>query len=199
MIYILGNRGNMARRYRACIEYCYERHCGSDLDECINLTPDVDRILICTPTHLHLDHIEMFLSTGLPILCEKPLTKDYDELIRFSRRHGHQVERIQMINQYQYCLTEEPDGDETIYDYYHSGADGLVWDCLNIVGMAEKRPELRTVSPYYRCQINGHRIDLQLVSLGYLYNISDWLIGNSKNNWDYAVKAHEKVTQWFSK
>jgi len=52
-----------------------------------NLTTDykqelknIDFVLLATPPHLHADIIEDCLNKGIPVLCEKPLSRSFDEI-----------------------------------------------------------------------------------------------------------------------
>ena len=55
------------------------------------MLPDVDVVDICTPTHLHLDMILRVAAAGKHIICEKPLTRTYEdgqEAVRACRKAG---------------------------------------------------------------------------------------------------------------
>jgi UDP-N-acetylglucosamine 3-dehydrogenase len=39
---------------------------------------DLDAVGVCTPTHLHREHVEAALSAGLDVICEKPLARTMD-------------------------------------------------------------------------------------------------------------------------
>lgn len=41
---------------------------------------DIDAVLICSPTHLHFDHVKACRLRGWPILCEKPLADTRDRI-----------------------------------------------------------------------------------------------------------------------
>jgi predicted dehydrogenase len=51
--------------------------------------PEVDAVLVCTPTQLHFEQASAFLERKIPVLCEKPLARTRSEileLIAASRR-----------------------------------------------------------------------------------------------------------------
>lgn len=51
---------------------------------------NLDGILICTPNHLHLEHLQALHGTSLAVLLEKPLESDLDEIrqvVDFTARH----------------------------------------------------------------------------------------------------------------
>lgn len=48
------------------------QHVFEDWQEMVN-RPDVDAVVICTPTSLHHEHVAGVAAAGKPMLCEKPL------------------------------------------------------------------------------------------------------------------------------
>ena len=57
--------------------------------------PNIHAVLICSPTHLHQEHIHKALRSGKKIFCEKPITRhlhEIDDIIEAGRQHlyiGH--------------------------------------------------------------------------------------------------------------
>ena len=52
---------------------------------------DIDLVVNCTPSHLHVTVSEQFISRGFNVLCEKPLARrseDADRLISLARQKG---------------------------------------------------------------------------------------------------------------
>jgi myo-inositol 2-dehydrogenase/D-chiro-inositol 1-dehydrogenase len=86
---------------------------GGQALEDINLAlanPDVDAVVIATPTNTHLEYIEASARAGKPIFCEKPLDLNLDRvdkcmeilgqnpvpfMLGFNRRFDPQVSRLQ--------------------------------------------------------------------------------------------------------
>jgi predicted dehydrogenase len=73
---------------------------------------DLDVIDICTPPHLHFEHIQQVLAAGKHAICEKPLVsslREVDELARveagsgrrimpvFQYRFGHGLQKLKML------------------------------------------------------------------------------------------------------
>src|SRR5215208_1259245 len=53
--------------------------------------PEVDAVFVCTPHHLHAEHVLAAIRAGKHVLCEKPLTittEDGAHLVRAAQRAG---------------------------------------------------------------------------------------------------------------
>lgn len=183
-VYIYGYNGNMARRYRACLDYLGIEHCGEDIDCIVGSFAGSDGLIIAAPTDLHMRSLQYFSQFDKPILCEKPISLD-----KFSIPDAN----IQMVNQYEFCGPFP--GGETYYDCWRTGGDGLAWDCINIIGLADNLPHLNNKSPVWKCMINGKELSLNDVDNGYVRMIDAWT-KNPKPNIDYIYKAHEKVRHY---
>jgi predicted dehydrogenase len=46
----------------------------------------LDLILIGSPNHLHLEHLEVAFGAGVPVFCEKPVVRTWDESLAITRR-----------------------------------------------------------------------------------------------------------------
>lgn len=51
-----------------------------DYESVPTLLADVDAVLITTPTPSHADFVHAALDAGVPVLCEKPITADVEEM-----------------------------------------------------------------------------------------------------------------------
>jgi predicted dehydrogenase len=49
-------------------------------------TKDLELILIGSPNHLHLEHLEIALTAGVPVFCEKPVVRTPEESFALKRR-----------------------------------------------------------------------------------------------------------------
>lgn len=56
-----------------------------DIEDLIRLTKP-DAVVVCTPNHLHEDHVSSALSAGVPVLCERPLALTSDGVERVMGR-----------------------------------------------------------------------------------------------------------------
>jgi hypothetical protein len=153
-----------------------------------------DSVIIATPTALHAAHIDQFLPTGAPILCEKPITTSLRALDRLMPKlEGGQVD---MVNQYRF-LKGRPDESAptglTLYDYFNHGRDGLPWDCISIVALAKGTVILGEQSARWQCWINGDRMTIADMDQAYIDMMSHWLSGELRHGADYIRDAHAKV------
>lgn len=48
----------------------------------------LDGVIVCTPTHLHFEHITACRSRGLPVLCEKPLADTRQRILDLTEEAG---------------------------------------------------------------------------------------------------------------
>ena len=198
-IAIMGGEGNMGRRYKCILENVIKKDVvifdkGSASLQGIK---DCDGVIIATPTQNHLAMIKRLQGLNLPILCEKPLTTNLAHLDAFENEHRPICSQVQMVNQYEFLAKPHSYG-ETHYSYWNSGKDGLDWDCLNIIGLSEKRPEyIDNQSPYWQCMINGYKISIENMDLAYVAMLRRW-VNEPKSNWAYASKAHLKVAKYIT-
>ena len=191
---VVGYKGNMGRRYCSILDYLKIPYQGIDLhNSSEDIQDDVEGFLICTPTALHFDSIVEFSGYDLPILCEKPLTKSRDE---FENLMSMTIE-LSMINQYRDFFV--PKIGPTTYEFYNSGGDGLLWDCANLVGMANGSISLQKTGPHWSCMINGVEIDYRDIGKSYVNNIANWLTGNFVESKRYIIKTHERLFNYAEK
>ena len=184
-IYIVGYNGNMARRYRAILDYLDISHCGEDVGHRFGRLDECQGVIITTPTNMHLWHLDQFERTGLPILCEKPISLGVFTLPKDAN--------IQMVNQYAFT-GPWPEG-VTYYNNWNTGKDGLEWDCINIIGLARGEVVVENNSPFWKCAINGKELTLHDIDMGYIKMIEAWA-KRPEPNIDYILKAHDKVRRY---
>lgn len=196
---IIGGAGNMGRRYRCIIENVLKKDVVvldqtegkySDIHEC-------DGVIVTTPTETHLSWLRRLGPTNLPILCEKPLTTRLDRLEAFENESRTYCAQVQMVNQYAYLYDKNTHGD-TWYSYWNSGKDGLEFDCLNVIGLSEKRPlYIDNTNPYWHCQINGKKLSIDRMDFAYVSMLRKW-VNEPESNWAYAREAHYKVARYMA-
>lgn len=197
-VLLLGHLGGMGKRYAAILNALGETVLGYDQGD------DLDRvqlgsirgIIIATPTDLHLSHIARFKGTGIPILCEKPFTRDVPLLQAFAAGYKPSDSPLQMVMQYEFLCDKNARGP-SVYNYFRHGNDGLYWDCIQIIGLAKSHVEIREESFFWHCVINGQTLNIQAMDWAYYFMLKDWLAA-PKHDLPRIVDIHKKVAQYES-
>ncbi|MGB1554245.1 MAG: inositol 2-dehydrogenase [Candidatus Puniceispirillaceae bacterium] len=60
----------------AAAAIAHQHGCATASLDAIAKDPNIDGVLICTPTDLHADQIEKFVTAGKAVFCEKPIDLD---------------------------------------------------------------------------------------------------------------------------
>lgn len=198
MTLIIGSEGSMGKRYQAILKYLNEPFSCLDMDN-IEDGPDLignaKRVVIATPTNTHLNMISMVAAYGIPVLCEKPLTKSKDELLLIENIVKTNNLDLTMMMQYQELVTFRA-GFQSWYNYFRHGNDGLYWDCLQIIAMHVGKPvdlSIQETSPIWKCMINGTKLQSSQMDQAYIDFTRKWLRGEIKQSTDYLIEVHEKV------
>ena len=193
-IFISGLSGNMGTRYALiCKQELGLEVFGMDNDHSFSQQATfvrdngIEGVIIATPTMTHLDAVQIFdgYVNGIPILCEKPIAK--------CSVNCRQLTNVRMVNQYKYLVKPDTVG-KTSYNFYKTGNDGLLWDCINIVGLAKGECEIKADSARWQCTINGHELKLADMEQAYVDMIQDW-VQNPTGNMEYINSAHDKVIE----
>lgn len=201
---VVGGNGNMGMRYRAILTSLGHHVYVDDVGMKKYAIPyeKINGVVIATPTNTHFEIIKKYhnINSSWPILCEKPISKNMDEIIDLCNMPGL---KLTMVNQYCWGSKLVPvlvKNKMSVWDFIHSGKDGLHWDCINIIGMHEDKTipvVLRRASPRWTCVINGKILTLDDVDRGYYDMIAGWL--NSDHNHSdlsYIYKSHNRVIQY---
>jgi hypothetical protein len=195
---VIGSGGNMGQRYMRILDTIpYVNAIPVEVDEWSKLDGvELGGAIIATPTNTHLKCIsDLCAIDGLmPILCEKPIATSWE----LAEEAFSGAPHLRMLNQYKAAmelteLSQTPD-THTYYDYFRTGSDGLYWDCINIIGMADSTLSIGNSSPVWKCAINGQPLNLGDIDAGYLHEVADW-IKYGEGNRDYALEAHQRV-EW---
>ena len=182
--------GNMGRRYSSILTFYRIDHDLFDVDTWKNAI-GYDYYIIASSTEAHEANIEHFLPMNKPILCEKPIVKDIKLVEEY-----FEYPTFQMVDQYRHLVSDDWIGP-TAYDYFKSGSDTIAWDCINIIGHANKKPTISNVSPVWRCQINGLHLNIGDMDRAYMKEINSFLM-QPRSNKAHGLKAHKRVVNnWF--
>jgi len=83
--YIVGDQSSIAHYHRKAIEHVGgEIVGGSDRDYQWNDSRDVDYVVICTPSYLHMEHIKEYLPL-YKIIVEKPMCLPWEPIVDDNR------------------------------------------------------------------------------------------------------------------
>lgn len=181
----------MGKRYQAILKYLKMPFYRCDLSVDAKMNDDVSGIIIATPTNTHPELVRSFLGYRKPILCEKPICKDVNQLKTLLREVAISKTPFQMMYQYKNLVPKFAKGPSS-YDFFRHGNDGLIWDCLQIIGLAKGELELKETSPIWDCQINGHRIHAGQMDQAYITAVESWLHGHGQDM-GAVFAAHEKA------
>ncbi len=189
---VWGSAGNMGKRYCKILEQYGCEVVRIDLGtrgiiENLELL-NIDGFIIATPTKTHLDILEFLIPFKKPMLCEKPITKHILELQRILSFENID---LSMINQYEFLEDKSSEG-HTEYDYFKTGQDDLIWDCINIIGLARSSYDIKDNSLIWNCSINGKKLSISDMDRAYIENIMAWVEGKWRNK-SYILPAHAKI------
>lgn len=198
MITLIGANGSMGQRYQAILKflkieakYFDKEH---SLNDIIKSSHETKATIIATPTNTHAEYLRQLLPHAPKLLCEKPVIKDIEELddiVAYALRGGFQ---FHMMAQYMELLREVGEGPSS-YDYFRHGPDGLIWDCLQIVGLSKGEVDLREESPVWKCTINGQRLSLADMDYAYVSFVGKWLNGTLDQPMTKIIDMHKKTSE----
>lgn len=193
---ILGSNGSMGKRYQAILRYLGRPFHGIDLatdaSSVSSAIESAQSYIIATPTETHLDFVRRLAPLGKPILCEKPLAKTQVDLEQFFELLASYRETpFRMMLQYEMLIRPDRIGG-SFYDYFRHGNDGLVWDCLQIIGLARGKIELRETSPVWACKINGQTLNSGDMDAAYIAYVQKWF-KKPAQSLDFLADMHKKA------
>lgn len=198
MITLIGGNGSMGKRYQAILKYLGEDVACFDKDatrqEIWSQSRNSKAIIIASPTDTHMNYLESFLHFDTPILCEKPISKDLEWLELFFDHCKLLKKKFNMTMQYAELATSRSTEDSH-YNYFRTGPEGLAWDCLQIIGLAKGKITLNNDSPIWDCKINGQTLDLAAMDGAYLSFVKKWLSGRLFQNYDDLYNMHLKTSE----
>lgn len=199
MILIIGSNGSMGLRYQAILKYLDKKFSCVDIqttpEKFLQLAGSCHCAIIASPTPSHFKYLEIFSTLKVPVLCEKPLSKNLGELTQIKEDFvSERGLNLTMMMQYKIFDSEAYQG-VTSYDYFRHGNDGLAWDCLQPIGLARWTVELKEESPIWKCSLNGRKLSLGDMDLAYVKFVSNWL---SKPGDDIGrlYEIHQKVLEF---
>lgn len=200
MTLIIGSEGSMGKRYQAILRHLGENFSCADIGMPILPKHRIcDRYIVCTPTDTHYNILKSIIPLGKPILCEKPITKSLTALADIFSMCKQYNTQFNMTFQYSELASKDQlsyqvlDSGDSSYDYFRTGNDSLIWDCLQIIGLANGPVEIKNDSPIWKCKINGKYLSLADMDGAYVSFVKKWINGEINQNHDDLYKIHEKV------
>lgn len=197
-ILIVGAQGSMGKRYQCILNYLEKPfECVDQYDELRDIKKIAQRssgIIIATPTDTHVKYIREFLPYQKPILCEKPITKDISELKALQDEITESKTPFRMMFQYE-ILADTNRLGASRYNYFRHGNDGLVWDCLQIIGLARGEIKLAETSPVWSCGINGKTLNLAHMDAAYIAYVQRWFF-KPDDSLLKILQVHEKTAEY---
>ena len=198
MILIVGSEGSMGRRYQAILRHLGIPFRKSDID-----TPsktfqryckEAEGIIVATPTDTHFDLVVSMAGLKVPILCEKPLSRNKNQLDlirKLVEKHGL---NLTMTAQYSMFDDKRTKGD-TVYNYFRTGNDGLYWDCIQPIGLARGLVFVDNTSPIWTCRLNGKDLRLGDMDQAYVDFVDQWLLHPGCDIGE-VIDMHHKVMEY---
>jgi len=173
-VLIIGANGSMGRRYQSILKYTSKSFLTSDItdneQDLVLKAGACEGVIVATPTDTHYDILKLLAPLNKFTLCEKPITTNLAELSEIIELYKNQ--RLKMVMQYAELNTGS--GGDSRYNYYNHGRDGLLWDCIQIIGLAEGAWSVGEESPVWICELNGKRLSLSEMDLAYITMIRKW-------------------------
>lgn len=197
MITIIGANGSMGKRYQAILKWmnkdiaCFDRE--DSVESILQSAEQSSHVIVASPTYTHIEYLRALKEYRCKVLCEKPVTKSMDELENICAEYYSAGKSFSMMTQYKELVRSYETGKVSRYNYFRSGPDGLVWDCLQIIGLARGPVELGNDSPIWKCEINGEALNLASMDGAYVRTISKWLWGSLDQGMEEIKFLHEKV------
>lgn len=187
----------MGTRYRAILDYLNEEVWGVDIEtppeDILRMASDADRTIICTPTENHYNVLKRIIPLGKPVLCEKPITKSTKDVEKILVACQSYKTPFTMTFQYSELVPPSQNAGLSHYHYFRSGRDGLVWDCLQIIGLAKGEIEISNESPTWKCMINDLNLKFGDMDAAYINFVRKWTAGLINQSHDELIRIHEKT------
>ncbi len=200
LVVIVGSEGSMGKRYQAILKHLEIPFSGVDINHSEHYISEkcfaAEKIILCTPTENHFAYLKKLIPLGKPILCEKPISKSLKEMEKiFSAVESYKTP-FSMTFQYTELVPARQDPDDSVYDYFRSGKDGVIWDCLQIIALAKGSFDVRSRSPVWTCRINGLKLNLSDMDWAYLNFVRKWTSGLVQQSPSDLFNIHEKVDKY---
>lgn len=202
-VLLIGSEGSMGKRYQAILNQLKVPFGRVDTGRNVSDFDSWDtytHFLVASPTDTHYQIIKDIEKFKKPILCEKPITKNLDELRELLDLCQ---ERLSIVFQYLSLINFNSNVDSqskmSWYNYFRTGNDGLYWDCMQIIALHRNGMgslEIANVSPVWSCCINGKPLSINGMDSAYVAYLHTWLAGFRYIKHDKIFELHQKVVDF---
>lgn len=179
---IIGGNGSIGRRYQAISRHLGERYdvfdqVGSGAFDLKKVYLDgFRRAIIASPTETHVGYCDRLVAAGVPFLCEKPLSQSVEDCERLVSKDGF------VVNNYAFLTQKYSYRPHLKYDYFHTGKDGILWDCAQIIYL-DPHAEIRTESPFWNFKVDYQWVSYRDLEQSYVDMIRAFLADNVRRLW----------------
>ena len=179
---IIGAEGNMGKRYGSILNSLGVEYKGFEIGD-KPYYETFTHIIVATPTNCHIKDLDDIIVAAhdkrtINVLCEKPIHSSVkDRCLEYTlKRYEKSKCNLYMVNQYAYYAQDIYYSDgQTVYDFYNSGKDSILWDCIQLIYLAKGAIKLANNSPVWDCKINGIKLDRESIDLCYMKMIKDFI------------------------
>lgn len=176
-VLLIGGLGSIGKRYAAILRNLKVNFDTYDIT--VRFEPkfeNYDSFIVATPTDTHLDYLKKLKSFGRPILCEKPISKNVDDI-------PTDLDAYVVCNYlYVVRMLNLPSPFKIFYDYYNTGKDGMHWDCCQLIYL-DPQAKLRTNSHRWNLNVNDNWIKYRNLEEAYYRMISDFVFDKRGQLW----------------
>jgi Ulp1 family protease len=205
-VLVIGSLGTQGRRYCAILKYLDIEHIGYDIVDSFNSVPcnKITHAIIATPIDTHYHWCLWCVENKIPFLCEKPISKNIDEIETIKRECKNEKVDGRMVCNWAFVLPYKNSNlslnrheNTIVFDYFNTGKDGI-YDLIQPIYLSDEISSFKFKSPVYNCKINGAEVDQRDFDASYSVMLGAWFSENINHLWsmDDAIKATEKLLSW---
>ena len=187
-VLLIGGLGSIGLRYQAILKSINVPFIVYDYGSPLEDSPDYngqknipniqfDKAIICSPTETHINYVHQLIHLGKTFLCEKPLSKDMEDMESLPDYPAGFV-----VCNYKFLVKPYGMSPSIRYDYYKSGRDGLLWDCCQLIYL-DPECELKNESPLWNLHVNCKEVPYRALELSYVQMIKSFIWNKGKDLW----------------
>lgn len=184
MIALIGGDGSIGRRYQAVLNHLTIPFRVIEVGDSKDLLDGCNKAIIATPTDRHMDWAWECFYKNIPFLCEKPMSKNKQEIKSLMDRGATGY----VVNNWSFISTNYGNHkpNSIYYDFYNTGKDGLVWDVCQLVliaDMSDCKISVRTNSYWWHAEWGLEDIPYNFIEHSYMQMIRAFDRGDFQRLW----------------